>query len=100
MRYKTQCECIDKECNTVILGPENRLDGIKCPRCDGPVLTHRYNPPDKSKLSITVNAINLDKVIMLGEVLKGIVDDNRVPADVREEVRDKVNSILEPKDDE
>jgi hypothetical protein len=98
MKYTTQFECMNKECNTVVIGT-HRQDGINCPRCEGPVLPHRYNPPDKSKLSITVNAINLDKVIMLGEVLKGIVDDNRVPADVREEVMDKVNSILESEDE-
>jgi uncharacterized CHY-type Zn-finger protein len=37
MRYKVQYECMDKECNTVIVGSENRLDGINCPRCNGPV---------------------------------------------------------------
>jgi hypothetical protein len=47
MRYKIQYECLDKECNTVILGPENRLDGIKCPRCDGPVIPKPFRPIKK-----------------------------------------------------
>lgn len=38
MKHKTQFECMNKECNTVIIGPETRLDGISCPRCDGPVI--------------------------------------------------------------
>jgi hypothetical protein len=42
MRYQMQCECMDKECNTVILGTANRLDGINCPRCDGPVITKPF----------------------------------------------------------
>ncbi|WP_368657641.1 hypothetical protein AB3Z07_21250 [Metabacillus halosaccharovorans] len=44
MKYKYQSECIDDYCRTVILGTANKLDGIRCPRCNGPVLTEPYKP--------------------------------------------------------
>jgi hypothetical protein len=42
MKYKYQCECMDDDCNTVIVGTDNRLDGIRCPRCEGPVTTKPF----------------------------------------------------------
>ncbi|WP_150284150.1 hypothetical protein [Rummeliibacillus sp. TYF-LIM-RU47] len=44
MRYKHQCECMDTNCRTIILGPESSVDGIRCPRCGGPVFTKPFKP--------------------------------------------------------
>jgi hypothetical protein len=139
MRYKIQYECMDKECNTVILGPENRLDGIKCPRCDGPVMPKPFRPIKKinedafyvrrkiiehchkhcfdltpeqvdtvleiykskkaNKMTIKVEAIGLDKVKEVFQVLRDVACDDRVPVQVREEIKDKVNTILESEEE-
>lgn len=47
MKYKKQCECMDKNCKTVILGSECRLDGINCPRCGGSVIVKPFEPKKK-----------------------------------------------------
>jgi DNA-directed RNA polymerase subunit RPC12/RpoP len=46
MKYSIQFECMEKECNTVVLGT-HRQDGIRCPRCDGPVLPKPFQPIKK-----------------------------------------------------
>jgi uncharacterized protein (UPF0147 family) len=49
-------------------------------------------------MTVEVKATELDVFIQLAQVIKSVVDDERVPAVVREEVMDKVNSILESRD--
>jgi uncharacterized protein (UPF0147 family) len=51
-------------------------------------------------MTVKVIATELDKVKEVFQVLRNVADDERVPAAVREEVMDKVNSILESRDDE
>ncbi|MEH7503275.1 hypothetical protein V7152_14900 [Neobacillus drentensis] len=46
MKYTTQFECMDKDCNTVVLGT-HRQDGIICPRCNGPVLPKPFEQHKK-----------------------------------------------------
>jgi uncharacterized protein (UPF0147 family) len=50
--------------------------------------------------TIKVVATQLDKVKQVFKVVRDLIHDERVPVTVREEVLDKVNSILEAKDDE
>lgn len=38
MKSTIQCECMNKKCNTIVIGHGYRLDGISCPRCGGPVM--------------------------------------------------------------
>ena len=45
MKPKFQLECIDKECRTITIAKGNEhLDGIRCPRCNGPVLSKPFKP--------------------------------------------------------
>jgi len=46
-------------------------------------------------LKVNVVATELDKVKQIFDVLRDVVDDERVPVVVREKILDKVNSILE-----
>lgn len=48
MNYKRQCECVDDNCRTVFVGPDNRLDGIRCPRCEGPVNVRPFEQQKKN----------------------------------------------------
>lgn len=61
MKYKHQCECIDNNCRTVIVGSDNRLDGISCPRCGGPV---RIKPFEKKKSIVSDRALFVRRMII------------------------------------
>jgi uncharacterized protein (UPF0147 family) len=50
--------------------------------------------------SVTVDVMNVERVKNLAQVMKEFTYDERVPAVVREEFMDKVNLILESKDDD
>lgn len=54
MNHTIQFECMDKECGTVIIGRGCRLDGIRCPRCDGPVkiMPFKQHVKDESTLAV------------------------------------------------
>jgi DNA-directed RNA polymerase subunit RPC12/RpoP len=52
MEPTTQFECMDKNCNTIILD-DSRQDGIRCPRCDGPVFPFPY---DVNKAQLKTNS--------------------------------------------
>ncbi|MBT2722303.1 hypothetical protein [Bacillus sp. ISL-46] len=51
-------------------------------------------------MTVVVKATGLDIFTQLAQIIKDVTDDERVPASVREEVMDKVNSILDSKDEE
>lgn len=75
MKYKHQCECMDKNCRTVIVGTDNRLDGISCPRCGGPVFVKPYESMKDKKesplLKIELDDINsVPTVYYKGKVIK------------------------------
>lgn len=65
MKPKTQLECMDDKCRTITVYANRRndlLDGLRCVRCDGPVL-HKPFEPVKPKVS--------DKVIYVrGSIFK------------------------------
>lgn len=44
MKYKYQSECMSDECRAVIFLQGNCVDGIRCPKCSGPVSTNPYKP--------------------------------------------------------
>lgn len=44
MKPDTQNECIDEHCKTVVIGKGIYMDGISCPRCDGPVIQKPFKP--------------------------------------------------------
>lgn len=48
-----------------------------------------------ASMTFKVNAMNLEVVKELGEVIKDITKDERIPVAVREEIIDKVNHIIE-----
>jgi uncharacterized protein (UPF0147 family) len=52
-----------------------------------------------AQMTVKVEATKLEIVKDIFHVLKDIVDDERIPAAVREEIMDKVNTIIESKDD-
>ncbi|MEK5173222.1 hypothetical protein NST63_08515 [Heyndrickxia sp. FSL W8-0496] len=55
MKPKFQLECIDKECRTITIAKGNEhLDGIRCPRCNGPVLS---KPFKRKPIKVTERAI-------------------------------------------
>lgn len=61
MIFKYQCECMDDNCRTVIIGTDNRLDGIRCPRCGGPV---NVNPFENKKHNASDRALFVrDKIL-------------------------------------
>lgn len=53
MKYTTQFECMNKNCNTIVLGT-NRMDGISCPRCNGPVSPQPFIPFTKHEITLAV----------------------------------------------
>jgi uncharacterized protein (UPF0147 family) len=62
-------------------------------------MQHKGREVIVAQLTVKVVATELDKVKEVFQVLRNVVDDERVPVAVREEVRDKVNSILESEDE-
>jgi uncharacterized protein (UPF0147 family) len=53
-----------------------------------------------AQMTVKVVATQLEKVRNVFQVIRDVVDDERLPAAIREEIMDKVNSILESKDTE
>jgi uncharacterized protein (UPF0147 family) len=51
-------------------------------------------------LEVSVNVKHLEIIQKLVHVIKDVVDDERIPSVVREEVLHKLNDILESKDPE
>lgn len=140
MKDKVQFECLDEHCRTVVIGHGCRMDGISCPRCDGPVIARPFKPQKKvsedalyvrgkiiehchkhcfdltpeqvetvieiyksqklNKMTVKVEATGLDKVKEVFQVLKDTAANERVPIEVREEIMDKLNTILESRNDE
>jgi uncharacterized protein (UPF0147 family) len=49
-------------------------------------------------MTVKVDATGLDKVKKAFQVINDVTKDERVPAAVRDEIKDKMNSILEDKD--
>ena len=41
MKFTIQHNCINDDCRTIILTDKNR-DGVRCPRCEGPVIPKPY----------------------------------------------------------
>lgn len=44
MKHELQFECLDEFCKTIVVGHGCRMDGIRCPRCDGPVVPRPFKP--------------------------------------------------------
>jgi Zn-finger nucleic acid-binding protein len=38
MKLDTRYECLNKKCGTHLFGTGKNMDGLNCPRCDGPVV--------------------------------------------------------------
>lgn len=45
-QYKHQYECLDEHCKTITLDFRNR-DGLRCPKCNGPVVPMPFKPIQK-----------------------------------------------------
>jgi uncharacterized protein (UPF0147 family) len=58
-------------------------------------LEQRRGRDDMPKMTINVVSTELEKVKKVFGILNDVTKDERVPLRVREEVMDKVNSILE-----
>ncbi|MDF1510813.1 hypothetical protein Gp_19 [Bacillus phage vB_Bacillus_1020A] len=78
MKYHTQFACLDEECRTIVVGHGCRLDGIRCPRCDGLVVPRDFKPKQKIDaplLKITLEDINsVPLVTYKGEEIKGKIN--------------------------
>jgi uncharacterized protein (UPF0147 family) len=48
-----------------------------------------------AKMTIHVDALNLDKVKQVFQVIKDVTDDDRVAVSVREEIKDKLFAIMD-----
>jgi uncharacterized protein (UPF0147 family) len=53
----------------------------------------------KDKITISVDATNLEVFKDMINVIKDVTNDERIPSDVREEIMDKVNLIIESRQD-
>lgn len=47
MKTRTQFECMNKECNTILI--DRNKDGVRCPRCKGPVNPKPFIPFEEDK---------------------------------------------------
>ncbi|WP_066316928.1 hypothetical protein [Bacillus sp. FJAT-29814] len=47
MKHELQFECLDEYCKTIVIGHGYRMDGIRCPRCDGPVVPKPFTKVKK-----------------------------------------------------
>lgn len=74
----------------------SRRDGLRCIKCNG-VLSPMGNAHiDKNKyLSIDVNMKDTDKFKEILGVIKDIIMDERIPREIREEIKEKFLSIAE-----
>ncbi|PEW56832.1 hypothetical protein CN448_32020 [Bacillus cereus] len=73
MKFKTQLECMDNECRTVMFG--HFLDGIRCVRCGGPATPKPNNLVKKhidqsttSELAIQVNVDTTEALKQMKEL--------------------------------
>lgn len=73
MNYKTQLECRDKECRTVMFG--HFLEGMNCVKCGGPTIEKPYRPYIPVEKQVNQNK-NSELTIQVGveatEALEGI----------------------------
>lgn len=89
MNDLTSYKCL--ECGEYTI---SRRDGLSCIKCNG-VLSPMGNAHiDKNKyLSIDVNIKDTDKFKEILEVIKDIIIDERIPIEIREEIKEKLLSI-------
>ncbi|WP_254849788.1 hypothetical protein [Bacillus cereus] len=73
MKFKTQLECMDNECRTVMFG--HFLEGMRCVKCGGPATPKPYNPVKKrtdqsttSELAIQVNVDTTEALKQMKEL--------------------------------
>lgn len=71
-QYKHQYECLDEHCKTIIFDSRNR-DGLRCPRCNCPVIPRPYSPNfSEEKPDTKVNMVPLIRmgILTINEVRK------------------------------
>ncbi|MEH7239887.1 MULTISPECIES: hypothetical protein [Bacillus] len=68
MKFKTQLECMDNECRTVMFG--HFLDGMRCVKCGGPATPKPYNPVKKQTDQSTTSELAIQVNVDTTEALK------------------------------
>lgn len=74
-QFNHQYECLNGHCKTITLDYRNR-DGLRCPRCDGPVVPMQFkkNGGDRKFLSIQLDQLgSVPKVFYQGKEITGKV---------------------------
>lgn len=100
MKYNIQFECMDKSCNTVTIG-HNRMDGVRCPRCSGPVFPKPFKLGEKvgkdkplktQPITDDINEIGktLEKQILDLEGKISVLEQSLVSLEIKKRVRGSV----------
>lgn len=64
MKLDTSYECLNKKCGTYIFGTGKYLDGLNCPRCNGPVVPKFLEKQESKNIGMMREEIKLfDKEI-------------------------------------
>ncbi|MGE6501162.1 hypothetical protein ACQKF0_12610 [Bacillus wiedmannii] len=70
MKYKTQLECMDQECRTVMFG--HFIEEINCVKCGGPAIEKPYSPVEKQVNQNKNSELTIQVSVDTTEALEGI----------------------------
>lgn len=85
MKYKTQLECMDQECRTVMFG--HFLEGMNCVKCGGPAIEKPYSLVEKQVNQNKNSELTIQVSVDTTEALEGIKE-------VTEEVTEAANECV------
>lgn len=85
-KHDIQYQCLDEHCRTVVVGNGKLMDGIRCPRCDSPVVSQPFKPRER------IN--NLSQTVLMSSDNHNGWKLEELLFQVKLEVSEKVNKII------
>lgn len=74
MKFDTKYVCLNKKCGAYIFGKGKHLDGLNCPRCNGPVIPMPFdkqtNLTDKEEIQLFDKEITMKSELL--EVIEAL----------------------------